>query len=62
VSLLRNGQTKNILFTSRRYQYFFLSIMGVAQAAYVEPLPLEGYIFGPDIVLDFYGSLYDPIS
>ena len=28
--------------------------MSVAQAAFVEPLPLEGYIFGPDIVLDYF--------
>ena len=55
------------VITLRRYRYIYiLEIMSVAQAAYVEPLPLEGYIFVPDVVLDWIGfgvtlQLFGPI-
>jgi hypothetical protein len=35
--------------------------MSIAQAAYVEPLPLEGYIFGLDVVLEWIGSHFTAV-
>ncbi len=32
-----------------------------SQAPYIEPLPLKGYIFGPDFILDFNGSHFTAI-
>jgi hypothetical protein len=35
----------------------YINNMSVANSAFVEPLPLEGFIFGPDFVLQLHGPI-----
>ena len=38
------------------YKSIYLYNMSIVNSAFVEPLPLDGYIFGPDFILEWNGS------